>query len=533
VVNFQNAFDHIDEFVIQSMKQYNTPGLILAITNKSQTIHLATYGYANLDSQSPITPDHLFQIGSITKIFTAIAIMQLNEGGQLDLHLPVTEYLPWFQVYSKYDPITPHHLLSHTAGIITGTDFTPMGARYCVWALRETETGFPPGSHFHYSNIGYWILGFLLEDVLGQSYNEIIQKQILKPLNMTNTAATITHHVYPRLAIGYQHLYDDRPFHVKHPLIPSPWVEVGSADGGIASTAEDMATFVRTILHRGKGLLSEENFDLLTQSIIEDPFYEGFHYGYSLTITEMDGHQIILSDGGMPGYLSSLQVDMDASFGVVVLMNGPGEAVAIGDFALHCLHAAQIGNPLPVIEPFPDPTYVENATEYVGTYTNPKNGKSLTFVVEAQRLILLFNSERISLELHGYDSFYVNHPIFDLHLLFFDRDKKGKVVEVSHGSDWYVNDSYDGPTSFDYPIEWDTYQGHYRSYNPWFTNFRIIIRKDRLFMGTTELVPLEGDTFRVGEDEQSPERLRFDTIVDGQVLRVNYSGCFYYRFFTP
>jgi len=120
-VGFQETFNHIDEFVAQSMEQHNTPGIALAITDRSRTIHLRTYGYANLDSRLPIAPDHLFQIGSITKAFTAIAIVQLNETGQLDLHAPVTEYLPWFQVKSKYIPITPHHLLSHTAGIITGT----------------------------------------------------------------------------------------------------------------------------------------------------------------------------------------------------------------------------------------------------------------------------------------------------------------------------------------------------------------------------------------------------------------------------
>ena len=158
-MDFQAAFNRIDEFVAQSMEQRNTPGLALAITDRARIIHLATYGYANLDSRSPITPDHLFQIGSITKAFTAVAIIQLHETGQLDLHAPLIEYLPWFQVRSKYSPITVHHLLSHTAGIITGTDFTPMGARYCAWALRESETGSPPGSYFHYSNIGYWVLG--------------------------------------------------------------------------------------------------------------------------------------------------------------------------------------------------------------------------------------------------------------------------------------------------------------------------------------------------------------------------------------
>jgi CubicO group peptidase (beta-lactamase class C family) len=488
-----------------------------------------------LDARLPIAPDHLFQIGSITKIFTAIAIVQLHETGQLDLHTPITEYLPWFQVKSKYASITPHHLLSHTAGIITGTDFTPMGARYCAWALCESEIGSPPGSYFHYSNIGYWVLGFLLEDVLGKNYGDIIQEQILNPLQMRATTPTTTHHLYPRFAVGYRRLYDDRPSHPSHPLIPAAWVEVGSADGGIASTAADMATFVRMILNRGEGVLSETSFDLLTQPVIEAPFYGGCDHGYGLAITEMDGHQIILYDGGMLGYLSYIAADMDAGLGAVVLLNGPGEMVNIGNFALQCLRTAQTEDPLPVIEPSPDFGYVENTADYADTYriANQAQEKSFTFISETQQLILLHKGERIKLEWRDYDRFYVAHPDLDRFTFSFDRDETGAVVEVWHGYDWYINDGYNGSTNFDYPAEWNAYVGHYCAHNPWFSNFRIFIRKGQFFMDETELVSLGNGSFRVNEDERSPERLQFDTIVKGQALRANYSGCFYYRFFTP
>jgi len=151
-------------------------------------------------------------------------------------------------------------------------------------------------------------------------------------------------------------------------------------------------------------------------------------------------------------------------------------------------------------------------------------------------LILRYGDELIALERRGPDRFYVDHPDFALFLLRFRREK-GKVVEAFHGPDWYTNDRYAGPTTFDHPQKWDAYPGHYRSHNPWLTNFRVVLRKGGLALiapsGDEEpLVPLGDGIFRVGEEERSPERIRFDAILNGQALRANLSCGDYYRTFT-
>ena len=104
--------------------------------------------------------------------------------------------------------------------------------------------------------------------------------------------------------------------------------------------------------------------------------------------------------------------------------------------------------------------------------------------------------------------------------------------------DWYTNDNYAGPMSFSYPDEWNGFVGHYRSHNPWYTNFRVIVRKGQLLMVSPEgdakaLTTVGTGEFRVGDLPYSPERLRFDQLVDGKAARANFSGCDYYRFFTP
>ena len=131
----------------------------------------------------------------------------------------------------------------------------------------------------------------------------------------------------------------------------------------------------------------------------------------------------------------------------------------------------------------------------------------------------------VALEKRGADVFYANHPDFDRFLLRFGRDEGSSVTDLSYGPEWYHAASYQGPTALDYPAEWERYVGHYRSHNPWQTNFRVILRQGRLWLvlaGGEEdsLIHLEENTFRIG-DELSPERLTFAQFAGDHALCVN------------
>jgi CubicO group peptidase (beta-lactamase class C family) len=555
MTNFEKAFKRLDQFIEQKMRVTNVPGMAVAVTDRERLLRVSTYGFADVAAQTPITPERLFEIGSIGKSFTSIALLQLREEGRLDLHEPVTRYLPWFEIQSEYEPITPHHLMSHTAGITMGSEF-PGEARYEVWALRETEATALPGTYYHYSDAGYKTLGVILEELLGQPYGDIIQERILDPLGMTATEPIITNETRKRLAVGYEAFYDDRPLPRGRPLAPATWLEHAEGAGSIASTPADMATYLRMLMNRGQGprgrILSEESFDLMTQRVIEAKEEgEGSFYGYGLGIRESDGHTTIGHGGGMIGYYSYMLADMDDGLGVVVLMNGPGgqSDEEIANLALKLLRAALHDQELPPVPPT-DPTKIENGAEYAGTYracpacperSRGKHGRKasaqpFTLVTEGERLTLHYGDERVVLERRGPDRFYVDHPDFALFLLRFEREK-GEVVEAFHGPDWYTNERYTGPTTFDYPGEWDAYPGHYCSHNPWLTNFRVVLRKGALALihpsGDEEpLVSLSDGVFRVGKEERSPERIRFDPILNGQALRANLACGDYYRTFT-
>ncbi len=537
MTDLEAVFQQIDTYVAQMMQAGQAPGLALALTDRNGLLRVASYGYADSAVRTPVTPETLFEIGSIGKSFTSIVLLQEHAAGRIDLHAPVTTYLPWFQVQSEYAPITLHHLMTHTAGIILGSDFAP-SSRYEVWALRDTVTASPPGTFFHYSNVGYKVLGLVLEEVIGQPYSEIIQTRILDPLGMTSSAPTITNALRSRLAVGYTSFYDDRPLPPGSAPVPATWLEYTMGDGSIVATAADLATYLRMLLNRGQGpnstLLSPQSFELLTQRATtagEDWLF----YGYGIVSSELDGAFTIGHDGGMIGYVSTMMGDMDNGLGVVVLMNGFGYTFPLVRFALQALRAVHHGQELPALPARKDPRKIANAADYAGTYTSAT--RSIELIADGESLTLCYGGHQVVLEQRGPDTFVVNHPDFALFPLRFQREQN-QVVEACHGADWYTNDAYSGPVTFDYPLEWIAYPGHYRSYNPWFSNFRVVLRKGALLLlwptgGEETLVSLGHHHFRVGADARLPEQIHFDTIVAGQSLRATLSGCEFYRVATP
>ena len=535
----QPALSRLQDFLTRLMAYRRTPGMALALFDANDLVHVMTIGHADPEQRAPLARETLFQIGSITKSFTALAIVQAVELGRLDLHAPVTHYLPWFRVQTQYSPVTLHHLLTHSAGLIGITDRSP-DIRAAVWALRETEAAWAPGERFWYSDAGYQILALVLERLTGQTFAQVLHEQIFQPLGMANSFGAVTHALRPRLARGYQSIYDDRPAHRDMPLIPAPFIEMSAGDCSIACTVEDMARYGRMLLNRGVGpggkLLSEAGFARLSQPLMSIRVQNWEHYGYGIAMRQYDGFRHFGHGGGTPGFAARLIVDADNGLGLALLSTTPSQPDAAWAI-LSLYRCAILGQPLDAVDlALPDPTTAPNATDYAGTY-HAADGASLTVIAAEERLYLSAGEAQELLENRGEDCFYAPHPDFDRFLLVFKRNDAGRVVEVCHGGQWYFNEQYTGPRRHDHPPEWNAYPGHYRAHNPWQTNFRVILRKAELWLvwpaGDEEiLIPLGEGVFQVG-DGPSPERLRFDQIVDGQALCANLSACDYYRFFTP
>jgi len=540
LADLEGAFKRLNATIECEIETLNHPGLAIGITDCERLLFCGRYGLANREAKQPVTSETLFQIGSISKAFTSIALLQLQEQGLLDIEDPVTKHLPWFEVRSKYTPITLRHLMSHTAGIITGSDETP-AATTEVWNLRNTRATVPPGKMFHYSNSGYKALGLVLQNVLGQSMAEILHQHVLDPLGMTATEPVFTHAIRPRLAVGYESYYDDRPHPRGGLLAPATWFESDTADGSICSTAEDMCHYLRALLKRGAGLLTPESFELLIQPLIptEDGLH-GEHYGLGMCTKHVDGHHIISHSGGMVGYQAHLLADLDAGLGIVALGNSPYGPEKIANFAWEQLAVALDGREISEILQA-DPYAVQNVENYVGWYRC--DDREFTLTSQGEHLYLEFEGESVLLEPAEPGGFLIPHPAFELFLLHFGRDsnpdeEKASITEALHGPDVYRRAGSSAPPEAEPPTEWRAFPGHYRTHNPWYPNFRVVLRKAKLFLIEPSgeehpLHPMEPGLFRIGEDPHSPEFLRFEVIIEGKAQFAYHSGGAYCRTFTP
>ncbi len=541
MTSLDRAYEEIDLFAESRMNEVNMPGLTIAVTDREKLLRLATFGYADLASKDPIVSGTMFEIGSIGKSFTNVALMQVYDEGRLDLHAPVSRYLQWFEVQSDYEAITTHHLMTHTSGLVSGNDIGTHGL-YESWALRHSRTATPPGEYFRYSNVGYKTLGFLLEELDGRPYAEAVRARVLDPLEMRDSHPVIGFDSRRRAAVGYRNFFDDRPEHRNHGLVPSLWTEYGVGDGCQASTTNDMCSYLRMLMNGGAGptgrVVSEISFRLMTQKAVATQQWGGAHYGYGLTQAEIDGHTYLGHGGSTTGFMSAIVADLEEGLGVVVLINGNVESYGAMNMAMRILAILRSGVgklesslQLPSI----DPEVVEDAQDYAGTYRSGDDNLVLT--PEDGRLTIQMRGVKATLEPRGEGSFYVSHPDLEHFLLEVGR-QEGRGVELFHGPDWYVSDEYSGPASFECPSEWQSYVGHYRTYNFVLTNFRVVLRKGSLLLmyptgGHEPLVPLEDGLFRIGEDPRSPETIRFDALASGTALRATLSGCPYYRTYTP
>lgn len=530
------AFARLDAYVGRHMREVGTPGMTLALADRDGAVRVSTYGLADTKTAAPVKPETLFEVGSISKSFAAVALLQMFDEGRVDLHRPVVEYLPWLKLEQRHGAVTAHHLVSHTSGL-PGAPLLPESLAVGL------ETFFKPGEKFVYSNIGYLVLGLLIEALDRRPFADALAARVLKPLGMNDSSPLVAHALRPRMAVGYAPEFEDRPFPVRGRLAEAAWVEVDTAAGGVASTAPDMVAYMRMLLNRGAGrdrrVISEKSFELLTKPVVKAPFRgEEASYTYGLWVSQdRSGATHLRHTGGMVAFSSSLDVDLTngvAAFASVNASLSGYRPVAVTKYALELLNAERAGRELPAPPAAPPPPdEVKNAADYAGTYT-ASDGRRFVLSAKGDRLLLTNRGRAVALERSGGpDSFIVKHQEFELFRLVFGRED-GKVVEAGHGADWYTNSAYTGPRTFEHPKEWAAYAGRYRHESAWYGSTRIVLRRGRLWLeGEQPLLPLPDGSFSLGPLEETAERIRFLDADGGRALRMNVSSVIYYRTYMP
>jgi CubicO group peptidase (beta-lactamase class C family) len=533
------AVAYIEAAAREHLRSEDAPGMALAIVADGRVIAARGLGVADLASGAPVTPETRFLAGSISKTFTAVALLQLEEEGLLDLHRPVATYLPWFKVHSPGGPISLHHLLTHTAGLPRDRSDLP-SSPYTALALRDRELILAPGARYAYSNIGYQLLSLVVEEVEGRPFAEVIYSRILRPRGLAATLPAVTQESRLVTATGYQYLFDDRPPVPGTPLVPVAWSEYTAGDANIVTTAPDLARFLAALLSQGdvpgRRLLQPASFSRLVQRTVRAAdLGPGVFYGYGAILGTLEDDPVLWHSGGMPGFRSVMIGDLNERVGIVVLMNGPGEPRRLGEYALRTLIAARRGRPPPPVPIQAPRDSVPGAATLAGVYTD-STGTSIALEAVGARLVLVDGARRIALYRGARDAFVTADSAWALFPLRLVREND-RVVELVHGPRWFRRAGAAPVRGQTAPAGWQAFVGHYRAQVPYYSNYRVILRRGDLRLVSPEgeeelLTPAGGREFRVGR-ESSVEEVAFDDVVSGRALRMNLSGTEYYRATTP
>src|SRR3970040_2266052 len=205
---------HLRWYILRSMRKAGVPAVSIALVDDQQLVWAEGFGCGDRARRVSATPETVYQIGSVTKIVSALAVMQLVEQGRMQLDRPITDHLPEFSMHSRWPraaPITPRALLCHHSGLPTYLlkgFFSDCSLTGLLHELRDEHLAFEPHTVFNYSNLGYNLLGLALERVTGRPYAEAVREQLLAPLGMRQTGFVPDGHIDARLARGYVH---DRP----------------------------------------------------------------------------------------------------------------------------------------------------------------------------------------------------------------------------------------------------------------------------------------------------------------------------------
>jgi D-alanyl-D-alanine carboxypeptidase len=535
-----NTMRTLDRFIAGYCAALNAPGLTLGLANGDGETRTAAYGYVDLAAKIPVSTSHLFEIGSITKSFVGLTILQLHDEGKVDLQAPIRSYLPWLSMETSYGEILVHHLLTHSSGMPDDAPLIP------VTAERRPRQALQPGAEFHYSNWGYDALGRLIEAVDGRPWAAAVSARVLKPVGMNDTTPTITSASRPRIAQSYMPLHDDRPYPRHGALAPAGNLAVEFAAGSIASTPGDMALYMQMILNRGQingtRIVSEESFKLFSTSHIKAPaFGPEAGYGYGIAVDTLDGHTRLRHTGGMVSFMSAIHMDLDSKVGAFASINAQlgYRPNPVTQLAVQLLRADKEHGAAPKIPAFDPSLTVESPASYSAAYTS-RTGRRVEIKNTADRISLIAEGRTIALQQADDGSFIADESGFNLFPIVFERaeapkpspgDKsKPPITALAYGPDWYARVGIPGQTALEPLQGLAKYVGQFYSENPWNGTIRVVQRQHQLWAGGTDpLVPIGNHLFRVGAEPSTPGVLEYSEFIDGKPQLLWMDGVMFQR----
>ena len=324
-LDVQGAIRLFSAWMDGQMAYRGLPGVVVGVVADQELVWAQGFGFADIDANRPMALDTRFRMASHSKLFTATAIMQLREQGQVHLDDPVSEYLPWFQLPAAEPgdpPITIEHLLTHSSGLPREA-----GSHWTTWdfptreeiigLMPERQAAYSPEVRWKYSNLAYTLAGMVVEVVSGEVWSDYVEANIFEPLGMNASSVDREDRA---MAVGYGRRMPDGT----RELIPFVDARGMAAATGLTSTVEDMAKFVSAQFRkgaRGEGrILSTASLrEMHRVRMLESDWTRGNGIGFA--VTRIEDKVYVGHGGGYPGYTTQTQIQLDSKVGVIVLTN--------------------------------------------------------------------------------------------------------------------------------------------------------------------------------------------------------------------
>jgi CubicO group peptidase (beta-lactamase class C family) len=408
------------DHLLSSAYPAGQPGAAVLIVKDGQTVLRKGYGMANLELGVPVAPDMVFELGSITKQFTATAILLLQERGQLRVEDDLTKYLPDYPTHGQ--TITLENLLTHTSGIPSYTglpewfphmreDLKPADV---IALFKDKPLEFNPGEQWVYDNSGFFLLGAVIEKVSGKTYEQFVEEEIFQKLGMAHTRYGHPEEITPRRASGYSK--DDSGFrNADFISMTQPY-----AAGSLMSTVDDLAIWGRAL--QSEALLKKSSLDRM---FADHKLKSGVptQYGYGMGVHEIEGERMLSHGGDINGFTANLTLVPGQRLFFALLSNNEASDPRPDAVALRVV-AKALGKPVEERKT----VQLDTATldEYAGVYRfDPQTARMITR--EGSKLFAQRNGGRKQeITALAKDEFF--YP--DETRLRFRRDAQGKVTGV-------------------------------------------------------------------------------------------------------
>ncbi|MEM1338197.1 MAG: serine hydrolase [Bacteroidota bacterium] len=421
----QKLTDKFDTLLWEMFKE-DTPGAVALVAKGNTILYRKAFGMANLELGVKMKPENVFRIGSITKQFTAAAILKLRDEGKLNLDHDITKYVEDYPTHGHH--ITVQQLLTHTSGIKNYTemaawdeevrkkDFTP---EEFIDFFKNQAMDFKPGEDWRYSNSAYFILGHIIEVVSGMSYEEYIEKTFFEPLNMTNSYYGSTSRIIKDRASGYNKRGTE--------LLNADYISMTQpyASGSLVSTVDDLYKWCSAVM-RDEVIRKASRKEAHTTYKLNNGEKTGYGYGWS--IGNIQGSPMLFHDGGMIGYLTIAMYLPEEEIFVAVFSNcncNPPRDLAMKMAAL------AVGKPY---DWKPIPLSNDALREYAAVYgSDNEEQRNITF--EDGQLFSFRNAGRkFKIVPYGKDMFFFDGGMTTLQ---FNRNATGEIVSFTSKSTGY------------------------------------------------------------------------------------------------